>query len=129
MGVTAGGEEEGGGKQDTTGTIGVEYRRKITRLIGVGLLVEYAGAVRRDHAGIIPLTFRPGRHAQVIVGVGWERLTGNELSGNESQALVRVGFGYSIELLPRNSIRPEINFDFVDGEELLIVGASIGWGF
>lgn len=30
---------------------------------------------------------------------------------------------------PGNAIRPEVNVDFVDGEQLIVVGATIGWGF
>ena len=47
----------------------------------------------------------------------------------ETEFLGRLGFGYVIELVPGNSIRPEINVDFVDGDRLLVVGVSIGWGF
>jgi hypothetical protein len=36
VGFTAGGEEEGGGKEDATGTIGIECERRLTRLLGIG---------------------------------------------------------------------------------------------
>jgi len=129
LGVTAGGEEEGGGREDSTGTIGVEYRRRLSRLIGVGFLYEFAGGERRDHVGIVPLTFWLAPKAELVVGVGWERSSGTEIFAGELEPLARLGFGYGIELLPGNSIRPVINVDFVDGEELVVVGASIGWEF
>jgi hypothetical protein len=122
LGATAGGEEEGGGKEDATGTIGIEYRRNVSSKVGVGLLLEFSGGERRNHVGMVPVTFMLGSGAQLIVGAGWERHA-------ETEFLGRLGFGYSIELVPGNSIRPEINVDFVDGEELVVVGASIGWGF
>ncbi len=128
LGITTGGEEVGGGKEDATGTIGVDYRRRLSRRIGVGFLVEFSGGERRDHVGLVPLTFWLSPRAQLIVGAGWER-SGSEVFGGKSEFLGRLGFGYSIELLPRNTIRPEINVDFVDGEQLVVVGASIGWGF
>jgi len=38
VGTTAGGEEEGGGKEDATGTIGIEYERRLSRWLGIGVL-------------------------------------------------------------------------------------------
>jgi hypothetical protein len=129
LGVTEGGDEEGGGKEDTSATIALEYERRLTRLIGIGVVLDYVGGERRDHVGIIPLSFRPGRHARFVVGPGWERHAGTDGSGAEFEALVRIGFSYAIETVPGNSVSPEINVDFADGETLLIVGATIGWGF
>ena len=122
LGITAGGEKDGGGKEDATATIGIDYRRNVSSKVGVGLLLEFSGGERRDHVGLVPVTFMLGSSAQLIVGAGWER---NE----ETEFLARLGFGYSIELVPGNTIRPEINVDLVDGEWLVVVGASIGWGF
>jgi len=122
LGVTAGGEKDGGGEEDATGTIGVEYRRNFSRKVGVGLLLEFSGGERRNHVGLVPVTFMLGSKAQLIVGAGWER-------HSETEFLGRLGFGYSIGLVPGNMIRPEINVDFVDGEKLVVLGASIGWGF
>ena len=129
IGITAGGVDEEGGKESSTGTIGLEYRRRLSRLVGVGILFEYAGGVRRDHVGIVPVTFMLGSHAQLIAGAGWERSYGTEVFAGGYEFVGRLGFGYSIGLVPGNTIRPEINVDFVDNEELVVVGASIGWGF
>ena len=77
----------------------------------------------------VPVSFRPGRRAKVVLGLGFERTEGTERFAGETEPLVRVGFSYALEVVPGNSISPEINVDFVDGEALLIVGATIGWGF
>ncbi|MCZ6832202.1 MAG: hypothetical protein O7F11_00500 [Acidobacteria bacterium] len=122
LGVTTGGEKEGGGKEDATATIGIGYRRNVSRKVGVEFLLEFSGGERRDHVGIVPVNFMVGSGAQLIVGAGWER-------HEETEFLWRLGFGYSIVLVPGNTIRPEINVDFVDGEVLVVLGASIGWGF
>jgi hypothetical protein len=122
LGATAGGDREGDGREDSTATIGIEYRRNVARMVGIGLLLEFTGGERRASAGIVPVTFMLGAGAQLIVGAGWE-------SRPETHFLGRLGFGYRIGLVPGNSIRPEINIDFVDGEQLVVVGVSIGWGF
>jgi hypothetical protein len=36
---------------------------------------------------------------------------------------------YEFEVVPGNHVSPGVNVDFVDGETLFVVGATIGWGF
>ena len=129
VGITAGGEEEGGGKNDASGTIGIEYERKLSRWLAIGVVAEFVGGQRRDHVGVLPLTISPGRRAKFVVGAGWERSSGSEVFAGETEPLVRLGFMYELEVLPGNHISPGLNVDFVDGETLVIVGATIGWGF
>ena len=129
VGITAGGEEDGGGKEDATGTIGIEYERRLSRWLGIGVVAEFAGGQRRDHVVVLPLTISPGRRAKFVVGAGWERSSGSEVFGSESEPLVRLGFMYEFEVVPGNHVSPGLNVDFVDGETLVIVGATIGWGF
>jgi hypothetical protein len=129
VGITAGGEEEGGGKEDATGTIGLEYERRLSRWLGIGVVAEFAGGQRRDHVGVIPLTLRASRRAKFVVGAGWESSSGSEVFGGETEPLFRLGFMYEFEVVPGNHVSPGINVDFVDGETLVVVGATIGWGF
>jgi hypothetical protein len=129
VGITAGGEAEGGGKEAATGTFGIEYRRNLSSLVGVGALVEFAGGERRDGVLLASATFLLGRHAELIVGAGAERSRGTEIFAGGDNFTARLGFGWSIPLVPGNTLRPEINLDHVDGEQLIVLGASIGWGF
>jgi hypothetical protein len=129
VGITAGGEEEGGGKEDASGTIGIEYERKLSRWLGIGVVAEFVGGQRRDHVWVLPLTISPGRRAKFVVGAGWERSSGSEVFAGETEPLVRLGFMYEFDVLPGNHVSPGLNVDFVDGETLVIVGATIGWGF
>ena len=129
VGVTAGGEEEGGGKESATGTIGLEYERRLSRWLGIGAVFEFAGGERRDHVGIIAVTFRATPAAKFVVGAGWERSSGTEIFAGDYEPVVRFGFMYEIEVVPGNHISPQINLDRIHGETLAIVGATIGWGF
>lgn len=129
LGITTGGEAEGGGKENATATIGLEYRRNLSRRIGVGLLLEFAGGERRDGTIVVPATVFLGSRAELLVAAGVERSKGSEIFAGGDEFLARLGFGYRIPLVPGNVIRPEINVDFVDGEELVVVGATIGWEF
>jgi hypothetical protein len=129
VGVTAGGEEEDGGREDATGTIGIEYERRLSRLLGIGVVAEFAGGERREHVGVVPLTFRPGRRAKFLVGAGWERAAGSSFFGGETEPLARLGFMYAFDVVPGNHVSPGLNVDFLDGNTLVVVGATIGWGF
>jgi len=129
LGVTGGREEEGGGKESSAATLGFDYRRRLSKRVGLGFLLEYAGGERRNYVGMVPVTFFFGSHAQLIAGVGWESPSETHDHDSELELLTRIGFGYTIDLVPGNVIRPEINFDFADGEQLVVIGASIGWGF
>jgi hypothetical protein len=46
---------------------------------------------------------------------------------DEILGLVRFGFGYELEVLPRQTVTPEIAMDVVDGEKLFVFGVTIGW--
>ena len=125
LGVTAGGEAEGHGEESRTATIALDYERRFTRLFGAGAIVEFAGGERRDWATGVSATFRPWQRTKFSLGAGLEHHQGS----SNSEALARIGFSYAFEVVPGNSVSPEINLDFVDGETLLVAGVTIGWGF
>ena len=125
VGLTHGGGSEEGEEETSAATIGLEYERRLSRKVGIGVLAEYVDGDRRDHVGMALVSLRPGRRAKLILGAGLERHEGK----GEYAFLGRVGFGYAFEPVPGNSVSPEINLDFVDGHTLVVVGATIGWGF
>jgi hypothetical protein len=125
LGVTAGGETEGHGKESNSATIAVDYERRFTRLLGAGVIVEFVGGERRAWATGAAVTFRPLQRTKFLMGVGWER---QEETGH-TEPLARIGFSYAFQVVPGNSISPEINLDFVDGETVVVAGVTIGWGF
>jgi len=128
LGVTAGGRE-GGDEGEATATIAFEYERRLSALIGIGFLGEFVGGERRNDAAMVALSFRPWRRPRFVIGAGWERSEAAEHSATETEPLLRLGFGYAFEVVPGNSITPEINLDFVDDETLVVAGVTIGWGF
>ena len=50
-------------------------------------------------------------------------------SPSETNFLFRAGTGYEFELMPRWSLAPEINADFVDGDTKLVYGLTLSWEF
>jgi hypothetical protein len=126
-GGTLGGDERGDGREAATATVGIGYERRLSRLVSIGFLSELSSGERRDHVGIVPITFRPMDRAQFVLGLGWERATVVGEEQDEIQGLVRFGFGYELEVLPRQTVTPEIAMDVVDGEKLFVFGVTIGW--
>jgi hypothetical protein len=47
----------------------------------------------------------------------------------ETEFLFRAGVAYEFELSERWAVIPEVNVDFVDGEEAFVFGLSFGFGF
>ena len=42
---------------------------------------------------------------------------------------MRIGLAYEFEIWKQLSLSPEYNVDFVQGEQTMVYGISIGWGF
>jgi hypothetical protein len=103
-------------------TIGIDYEYRLSPLVGVGVLGEYAtGGVDAWVVGV-PFALHPG--------AGWRlvAMPGVEIHDGESAFLFRTGVGYEFEL-GEFTVMPEVNADFVDDETNLFFGASIGFKF
>ena len=124
LGVTDGREAEGGGEEDAADTLGLDYERRLTRVFGVGLLLEFVGGDQREGVVGIPVTFHAGRAAKFLLAPGVER----NLEIDDYEFLVRVGFAYDFEV-GRITLAPALNVDLVDGEQIYVYGVNIGWGF
>jgi hypothetical protein len=124
LGVTDGGDAEEGGEEKTAGTLGVDYERRLSRLIGIGFLADYAGGDRREAIAGIPVFFHAGRAAKfhVAPAIEWKTET------DESDFAWRLGFAYDFEV-GRATIAPALHVDLVEGEQVYVVGVDLGWGF
>ena len=105
-------------------TIGVDYERRLTRLLGFGGVVEFADK-RRDHILIATVDLHFGRF-KLQTGPGFERREGPD--GTEGLGIFRVGATYDY-FFDRFSLSPVINVDFVEGEQVYVYGVNFGWGF
>ena len=103
-------------------SIGAQYEYRMSPLLGIGVLGEYATENIDSWVVGVPLTIHPG--------AGWElvAMPGVELESDETTFLFRAGVGYEFEL-EQFTIKPEFNADFVGGEVDLVFGASFGFGF
>lgn len=103
--------------------IGLGYEFRFIRWAGVGLLGEFMTGTARDGVLMFPVFAHPWR------GLRLEVAPGVEFADADESFAIRFGASYEIELWRSLSISPEFNVDLVDGEQTLIYGASLGWGF
>ncbi|MGB5215919.1 MAG: hypothetical protein WBN88_20025 [Anderseniella sp.] len=103
-------------------SFGAQYEYRLSSLIGIGILGEYA--FENIDAWVVgaPLTIHPGAGWQLVA------MPGVEIEDSETKFLFRAGVGYEFEL-EQFSIKPEVNADFVGGDVNLVFGVSLGFGF
>ena len=113
-------------------SLGLEYERRVSDLVGVGALVERAGGDIKSTIAMATLYVHPVGEFYVIVGLGAEFKDAREEHGEEEQAtsgiMGRIGIGYELEL-GRLVLVPQVNLDVFEREEALVVGAAFAYRF
>jgi hypothetical protein len=109
------------GRRENGAALGVAYERIINESFGVGVFAEHTFGGGDFWVYAVPFSYRTG-HWKMFVAPGIE----DGAHGTES--LVRLGAEYAFEV-GSWEISPEFAVDFVDGEEVLILGVVFGKGF
>ena len=104
-------------------TAGFAYERRLSALWGVGGSYEYAAGDFDKWSIGVPLFVHPYK--------GWrfQLAPGLEHKKSEDEFLLRIGAAYEFMLSDRWMLIPEIAVDFVDGEEAIVYGLAVGFGF
>lgn len=110
---------------ETAPTLGFDYERRLSGLIGIGGLVDFAlGDLRAAVLGV-PVFFHPNDHWKFHIAPGVEHRE------DENNFLVRLGVGYIFDLGPIG-LATTVMIDFVDEEsvsEVYILGLALEWEF
>lgn len=114
LGVTDEGREE-------APTIGIEYERRINASFGIGAVAEYASQDLDFFVFAVPFAFHNGPWKLYVA-------PGIEDSDHGSEYLTRIGAEYAFEV-GAFEIAPQLNVDFVDGEEIWVAGLVFAKGF
>ncbi len=103
-------------------TVGLDYERRRSDLLGLGGLVEHSGGHLDATLAAFSVYFHPWR--------GWilEAAPGIERRDGKYNALLRLGVKYEFEIR-RITIMPEIDADMVEGNIATTFGVSIGMKF
>lgn len=141
VGVFIGATDEKG--HDLQFTYGLDYERRFSQHWGVGALVDYAGGDLRNTVLAVPVYWHPGGGWKLIAAPGVELHNGRggggehaksdeghgEADGDETHFLFRLGAGYHFHVADHWGVVPTVDLDFVDGEEVLVYGVGLAYGW
>ena len=103
-------------------TLGAEYEYRAAETFGIGVIAERVGGDFDTNVFVLPVALHRGPW-KVYAGPGLED---SEESGSEF--LIRAGVEYGFHV-GEYEISPQLDIDFVDGDQLLIFGVVIARPF
>ena len=107
---------------DAAFTLGLEYERRLSAKFGIGVIAERAYGDLDFSVYAVPFAYRTG-HLKLYVAPGIE-----DSKHHGSEFLVRLGLEYGFEV-GGYEIAPQFNIDFVNDEEVLVLGLVFARGF
>jgi hypothetical protein len=111
-----------GGRRKNEPALGVEYARHISGNFSIGAVAEYTFGDAEVWVFVVPFAYSVG-HWKMYVAPGIE----DGHHGKEN--LVRLGVERAFEMSGGWEIAPQLNVDFVDGEDVWVIGALIARRF
>lgn len=113
-------------KNDKYGfSIGAMYERRITELVGIGLILENTPQISERIVTLPSLFLHPYGGLSLALAPGFEFTDDDDTS-----YMLRVGAGWDFELGKGFTIAPELNYDFVYEEKNAVVfGITLGVEF
>jgi hypothetical protein len=116
--VFLGGSREDGRRERT---VGLEYERRFSASFGVGGVVERTAGDTYTWVYVLPLAYHAGPW-KMYVGPGFE-------DGEHGRdRLWRIGAERAFEVNGWE-IAPQLDFDFVENDEILVIGITFGRSF
>ena len=104
-------------------TIGLEYERRLSELIGVGAVAE-ATPNGREFVGAVPVFFHPVGGLAFSIGPGFS------VENGHAHFLVRFGVGWDFELPAGLSLAPTVSYDLTEGtEDAVVYGVLLSYVF
>ena len=108
-------------RRETGLALGIEYEYRLNRAFGIGVLAEHTFGDIDTTVFAMPFAYHTGRwKAYVAPGI--------EDGDRGSESLVRIGGEYAFEV-GRWEVSPQLDIDFVDGDQVFVLGVTIGKGF
>lgn len=105
-------------------TLGLDYERRLSRQLGVGVLFDRAFDGERIFLVAPALFWHP------VGALRLDAAPGVEVNqGDEDEFVFRIAADYDFELTERWSVAPNVNLDFVSGGRVWVLGAEIAYRF
>ena len=109
------------GSRDNGLALGIEYEHRLNQAFGIGALAEHTFGDLDAWVLAVPFAFHSGAW-KFYVAPGIE----DSVAGSES--LLRLGGEYGFHRGDWE-ISPQLDVDFVDGNEIYVIGVTFGRGF
>lgn len=123
---------------DSDQTFGLEYAYKLSKNWAVGGLIDYAGPDQRNWIAAPVVYWKPGLGGLILLaapGVEFHdgrgevdhhhlKASDSEIDEDKTEFLFRLGAIYMFHVGSRYGIGPTVNFDLVDGHEVLVYGLT-----
>ncbi len=109
------------GRRDNGFALGIAYERLLTESFGIGVIAEHTFGDLDFWVYAVPFAYRTGRWRLYIA-------PGVEDGKHSTESLVRLGAEYAFEV-GALEIAPQLAVDFVDGEDVLVLGVVFAKGF
>ena len=109
------------GRRDNGAALGIAYERFLTSSFAIGVFAEHTFGDHDFWVYGVPFAFHPGPWRLYVA-------PGVEEGDHGTEALVRLGVEYAFELNTWE-ISPQLAVDFVDGEEVAVLGVVFGKRF
>jgi hypothetical protein len=110
------------GRRENGAALGVGYERLLSDSLAIGVLAEHTFGDADVWVYAVPFSYRFDRW-KFYIAPGIEE---SDQHGTES--LVRLSAEHAFEA-GSWEISPQLAVDFVDGDEVLVLGVVFGWGF
>ena len=113
---------------NTDATFGIEYERRLTNLIGVGVIYEHSpNAHGGDGVSIYmgELHLHPWKELRISVGYGKEKV---HYQGSKTKDIWRLGAAYDFHV-GGVGLAPTLNLDRIDGQTATVFGLTLVKGF
>ena len=110
------------GRREKGFALGLEYQRRINESFGIGAVAEYTFDDADFWVFAIPFVYYKNAWKFYVA-------PGIEKSSHCTEGLVRLGTEYAIQIGGGWEISPQLNIDFVDGEDVWVLGAFFAKGF
>ncbi len=101
--------------------LGIEYERRLNKSFGIGLVAEHTFGDLDFWVYAVPFAYHTGRWKFYIA-------PGIEDGDHGRESLLRIGGEYAYEF-GEWEISPQLDLDFVDGEQVWVLGVVFGKGF
>ena len=111
-----------GGRRTNAVALGVAYERLLSKSFGIGVIAEHTFGDADFTVYAVGFAYRMDRW-KFYVAPGIE-----ESDAHGTESLVRLGAEYAFEA-GTWEVSPQVAVDFVDGDEVLILGVVFGKGF